>query len=146
VVTTASRRRSGAQNRTAPFQAPTLALWRWPEHGEPIHMSRRGPAQRYTTTAWAHTLGGRAARHGWTARDLSQLLRDWIGVGHWMPGHTAQTGLLRAIIVWHANREERPAAQLADRTNAACAVAIPNPHRGHDSSSRLRGHLLLRCT
>jgi hypothetical protein len=39
-----------------------------------------------------------------------------------MPGHTAQAGLLRAIIVWHANREERPAAQLADRTNAACAV------------------------
>jgi hypothetical protein len=110
ITTTRSRRRTGAGNRGAPRRARPdpagLALaraWRSHPHSPPW-------SQRYTVTAWARVLAG-PARHGWTARDVNQLIRDWIGVGHWMPAAPHKPiGLLRAIVAWHANLEERPAA------------------------------------
>jgi hypothetical protein len=67
-------------------------------------------ARRYTTTASAAVLAGPAA-HGWSPRDVDQLIRDWIVVGHWLPDVPHKPiGLLRAIVAWHASLAERPAA------------------------------------
>jgi len=39
------------------------------------------------------------------------LITDWIGVGHWLPESPYKPiGLLGAILAWHANLAERPAA------------------------------------
>ena len=67
-------------------------------------------ARRYSVTTWARVLAGPAC-HGWTSRDVNQLIRDWIGVGHWLLAAPHKPiGLLRAILAWHANLAERPAA------------------------------------
>ena len=67
-------------------------------------------ARRYRTpAAWAAVLAVPAA-HGWTAHDLNQLIRDWVGTGHWMPSRPHKPiGLLGAILAWHDNPQERPA-------------------------------------
>ena len=110
MVTTANRRRGGAGHRGAARRASpnrtALGLaraWRADPHA-PLW------ARRYSVSAWARVLAG-PARHGWTSRDVNQLIRDWIGVGHWLPAAPHKTiGLLRAVLAWHANLAERPAA------------------------------------
>ena len=45
-----------------------------------------------------------AARHGWTPRDVNQLITDWIGTGHWVPDESHKPiGLLGAILAAHGN-------------------------------------------
>jgi hypothetical protein len=68
-------------------------------------------ARRYRTgTPWAAILQGPAA-HGWTPRDINQMITDWIGTGHWMPEQPHKPiGLLAAILAWHGNLDDRPAA------------------------------------
>jgi hypothetical protein len=68
-------------------------------------------ARRYRTGApWSHVLAG-PARHGWTPRDINQLITDWIGTGHWLPESPHRPiGLLGAILAAHGNLDERPAA------------------------------------
>ena len=110
VVTTPSRRRVGAAKRGAARHAsPDVGAvrlaraWRADPHSPPW-------AARYSLTAWARVLSG-AAAHGWVSRDVNQLIRDWIGVGHWLPDSPYKPiGLLRAILAWHTNLEDRPAA------------------------------------
>ena len=126
MVTTAVRRRPGAGNRGAPRRSSpepaALALaraWRADTHSPPW-------ARRYTVTAWVRVLAG-PARHDWTARDVNQLIRDWVGVGHWLPAAPHKPiGLLRAILAWHASLDERPAA--LDEARAAAERAS---HRAH---------------
>lgn len=51
--------------------------------------------------------------HGWTPRDLNQLITDWLGVGHWIADSPHKPiGLLGAILAWYGrdNLAERPAA------------------------------------
>ena len=85
-------------------------------------------ARRYSVTTWARVLAGPAC-HGWTSRDVNQLIRDWIGVGHWLPAAPHKPiGLLRAILAWHANLAERPAA-LEQAREAAERAARTWPHR-----------------
>jgi hypothetical protein len=94
------------------------------------------------------------AEHGWTPRDINQLLTDWIGTGHWLPDLPHKPiGLLGGILAAHGNFEERPSAldvareqeelararqrvtqQLADRTIAERAretgrAALSGPGR-----------------
>ena len=84
------------------------------------------------------------ARHGWVSRDVNQLIRDWIGVRGWLPDAPHKPiGLLGAMLAWHGDLAERPAAadmareaaelaahrvqlaaQLAERTEAAQARAV----------------------
>ncbi|SOJ56949.1 hypothetical protein MSIMFB_04427 [Mycobacterium simulans] len=68
-------------------------------------------ARRYrTSTPWARVLAG-AAQHGWTPRDINQLISDYIGAGHWVPDTPHKpAGLLGAMLTWHSNLQERPAA------------------------------------
>jgi hypothetical protein len=128
VITTHSRRRNGAGNRGAPRRASpepgALALargWRADAQSPPW-------AARHTVSAWARVLAGPAA-HGWCSRDINQLIRDWIGVGHWLPAAPYKPiGLLRAILAWHGadSLDERPAALEMAREAAERAA-----HRAH---------------
>nr|WP_255525603.1 helix-turn-helix domain-containing protein [Mycolicibacterium sp. BK634] len=81
-------------------------------------------ARRYRTGApWAAILAG-PARHGWTPRDLNQLLTDWIGTGHWLPDSPHKPiGLLGKVLATHGNLEERPAALDVAREEAELAAA-----------------------
>jgi hypothetical protein len=110
VLTTRSRRQaagsSAATRRTCP-ENHGLALankWVVDEQSPPW-------ARRYRTgTPWARVLTG-AAQHGWTPRDVNQLITDWIGTGHWIPDEPHKPiGLLGGILAAHGNLAERPAA------------------------------------
>jgi hypothetical protein len=81
-------------------------------------------ARRYRTgTPWAAVLAG-PARHGWTARDLNQLLTDWSGTGHWLPDSPHKPiGLLGKILATHENLQERPAALEVAREQAELRAA-----------------------
>jgi hypothetical protein len=64
----------------------------------------------HTGSPWVHVLKG-AAQHGWTPRDVNQLITDWIGTGHWVPDSPHKPiGLLGGILAAHGNLDERPAA------------------------------------
>jgi hypothetical protein len=97
---------SGAERRRSPDPRALALAHRWvrDEHSPPW-------ARRYRTgTPWANVLTG-AARHGWTPRDINQLITDWIGTGHWVPDAPHKPiGLLGAILAVHGNLAERPAA------------------------------------
>lgn len=106
-LTTASRKpgSSGAARRPA-FDKKTLALanrWVADQQSPPW-------ARRYRTgTPWVHVLHG-PAQHGWTPRDLNQLIADWVGTGHWVPESPHKPiGLLGKILAVHENLEDRPA-------------------------------------
>jgi hypothetical protein len=123
VLTTPARRQaagsSAATRRAAPHnQALALAnKWVVDEQSPPW-------ARRYRTgTPWAPVLTG-AAQHGWTPRDINQLLTDWIGTGHWMPDEPHKPiGLLGAILAAHGNLAERPAALDEARERAELVAA-----------------------
>ena len=79
-------------------------------------------ARRYrTSTPWARVLAG-AAEHGWSPRDINQLISDYVGAGHWVPDTPYKpAGLLGAMLRWHADLQERPAA--ADEAREAEQLA-----------------------
>jgi hypothetical protein len=115
-----------------------------------IHDQQSPPwARRYPTgTPWAHILTG-AAQHGWSARDINQLIRDWIGTGHWMPEAPHKPiGLLGAILAWHDNLEERPAAldearEAAERADHRASVEAQMADREHFRRARQAGKAAL---
>ena len=67
-------------------------------------------ASRYRTPqAWASNLQA-AALHGWTARDVNQVIRDFAGA-RWLAEHPNKPiALLGAILKWHGDLSVRPAA------------------------------------
>lgn len=81
-------------------------------------------ARRYHTgSAWAHVLA-KPAQHGWTARDVNQLIRDWVGTGHWLPDAPHKpVGLLGAMLAWHSDFHDRPAAADIAREQAELIAA-----------------------
>jgi hypothetical protein len=112
VVTTGKSRRAGGGERGAgrrgspDEKAIRLArAWRADRHSPPW-------VRQHSSTAWARVLTGPAA-HGWVSQDVNQLIRDWTGVGHWLPERPHKPiGLLHAILAWHGhdNLADRPAA------------------------------------
>ena len=69
-------------------------------------------AHRYTPAAWSHVLAKPAA-HGWTDRDLNQMLRDHTltGNGKWIATSPHRPILLLAgILNQHGDLDNRPAA------------------------------------
>ena len=122
VVTTPTRRyagRSGAPRRTDPDQRALVLANRW------MHDQQSPPwARRYrTATPWARVLG-QVAQHGWTPRDINQLITDWVGTGHWVPESPHRpVGLLGAILAAHGDPAERPAALDEAREQAELAAA-----------------------
>ncbi len=114
-------RGGGAKRRTSPDPggAALARSWRADRHSPPW-------AQRYSADAWAALLA-RPARHGWTARDLNQLITDWLGItGRTIPGAPHKPiGLLGAILAWHGtdNLDDRPAAAEEAREAEELAAA-----------------------
>ncbi len=112
VVTTGKSRRAGGGNRSAGRRdgpdERSLGLaraWRADRHTPPW-------VRQHSATAWARVLTGPAA-HGWVPQDVNQMIRDWTGVGHWLPERPYKPiGLLHAILAWHGhdNLADRPAA------------------------------------
>ncbi|KUI36280.1 plasmid replication protein [Mycobacterium sp. GA-2829] len=106
-------------------------------------------ARRYRTGApWSHVLAG-PARHGWTARDVNQLLTDWVGTGHWLPEAPHKPiGLLGAILAAHGNLEERPAAleearEREERDERRRRIAAQLAEREANQAARERGRAAL---
>jgi hypothetical protein len=123
VLTTRRRRQnagSSAAQRSASPDEGGLALantWICDEQSPPW-------ARRYRTgTPWASVLSG-PARHGWTPRDINQLLTDWTGTGHWIPESPHKPiGLLGAILAAHGDLENRPSADDVAREEDELAAA-----------------------
>jgi hypothetical protein len=126
MVTTDTRRRPGAATRGATRRASLdpggirlAAGWRADPHCPPW-------ARRYSAAAWAPLLAA-PARQGWVPRDLTQLVTDWTGVHRWVPDDPYKPiGLLGAMLAWHGDLQNRPAA--ADMAREAAELAT---HRAH---------------
>ena len=108
-LTTSHRRKrdgSGAASRHPSPEAALRLAQRWV-----IDPYSPAWARRYRTAApWARVLAG-AAEHGWTPRDINQLISDYIGAGNWVPDAPYKpAGLLGAMLRWHSDPQERPAA------------------------------------
>jgi hypothetical protein len=123
VLTTPPQRQAAgstaATRRTSPDNQGLALANRW------VRDEQSPPwARRYRTgTPWAWVLTG-AARHGWTPRDINQLITDWIGTGHWLPDSPHKPiGMLGAILAAHGNLAERPAALDEEREAAELAAA-----------------------
>ncbi|WP_249026161.1 helix-turn-helix domain-containing protein [Mycobacterium kubicae] len=134
VVTTdpggpAGRRHRGAARRRAPDAGGSALArgWRADAHCPPW-------ARRHSADGWAPLLAGPAA-HGWTPRDLNQLITDWAAVtGARIPDHPRKPiGLLGAMLAWHGRErlDERPAA--LDEAREAAELAA---HRAHLAAQR----------
>lgn len=108
VLTTPGRKTGGsvaARRRSLDTKALNLAnQWVHDEHSPSW-------ARRYRTgTPWVHVLK-QAAHHGWTPRDLNQLLTEWVGTGHWLPESPHKPiGLMGRILAMHGNYQARPTA------------------------------------
>ncbi|MAS04615.1 MAG: helix-turn-helix domain-containing protein [Mycobacterium sp.] len=109
-LTTTTRRksagRSAASRRPRPDNRALLLANHWIADPQTPAWARRyrtgGPWAAMLTTV---------AQHGWTPRDLNQLITDWVGTGHWIPESPYKPiGLLGKILASHGNPAERPAA------------------------------------
>jgi hypothetical protein len=120
-LTTRSRQagRSVAPRRTASDDRALALAVRWVRDEQSPPWARRFR----TGKPWVHVLKG-AAEHGWTPRDVNQLITDWIGTGHWIPDAPHKPiGLLGGILKSHGNLQERPAALEVAREQEELAAA-----------------------
>lgn len=98
--------RGRAHRRACPDKEGTrLALdWRAHDNAPPW-------ARRHSAEAWSTLLAPTPARHGWSPRDLNQLITDWLATGHRIPDNLHKPiGLLGAILTGHGGLDERPTA------------------------------------
>lgn len=104
----ASARHHGAARRRAPDEGGRRLATRW-------RTDRHAPpwVRTYTADSWAAMLAAPAAA-GWTPADLTALVRDWLGTGHWVPDTPARPiALLGTMLAWHSSHnslDDRPAA------------------------------------
>lgn len=122
----------GARRRRCPDAggAALARSWRADPHCPPW-------ARRYSADAWAAMLAA-PARHGWTARDLNQLITDWLGVtGRMIPGAPYKPiGLLGTILAWHGseNLDDRPGAAEEAREAEELAAAAARVARAQQTT------------
>jgi len=110
---------SAATRRTAPNTKALNLANRWVRDQQSPSWARR----YRTGTPWAPVLI-EVARHGWTPRDINQLITDWAGTGHWVPDAPHKPiGLLGAILAAHGNPADRPSALDEEREAAELAAA-----------------------
>ena len=102
---TPSGRGRRACRRVGPDEAGTRLALAWRAHDNAPPWARRHSAE-----AWSTLLAG-PARRGWNARDLNQLITDWLATGHSIPDNPHKPiGLLGAILTSHGPLDERPTA------------------------------------
>ena len=91
-------------------------------------------ARRYRTAhAWASNLQS-AAQHGWTARDVNQLIRDFAGVRWLAQDPRKPIALLGAMLKWHGDLRVRPAA--AEEAREAQELAAVRARIAADQAAR----------
>ena len=94
-------------------------------------------ARRYRTgSPWARILAG-PAHHGWTPRDVNQLITDWIGTGHWVPDTPHKPIGLLGRDHRRARKPPRPSRGGRHRPRTGRTGGGPGPRR--ESACRARG-------
>ncbi|WP_110883847.1 helix-turn-helix domain-containing protein [Mycolicibacterium wolinskyi] len=117
----AKRTRHGASRRRAPDKDGLRLATQW-------RASPGAPrwCQRYSADSWAAMLAAPAAA-GWNARDLTQLVRDWLGTGRRISDSPPRPiALLGTLLAWHLSHNtllDRPAA-LDEAREAAELAAV----------------------
>jgi hypothetical protein len=129
---TTGNRRQGAGRRAAGRRSSTDAGTRLAQKWALDPASPPWVRRYRTPQAWARLLAG-PEQHGWTPRDINQAIRDYIGVGNWVPDSPHKpAGLLGAILRWHGNLAERPAA--ADEAREAEELAATRARIAHNAA------------
>ncbi|WP_236740180.1 repa [Mycobacteroides abscessus] len=84
-------------------------------------------AGQFTPRGWAALLAAPAA-HGWNPADINTMIREWVSVGgNYLPPKPYRPhGLLGAILKWHGDLSDRPAA--AADAQAAAHLAAEQAH------------------
>lgn len=139
-------RHNGAARRRASDEAGRrLAVrWRADPHAPPW-------ARRFSASSWAAMLAAPAAA-GWTPRDLTALVSDWLGAGHRIPDIPPRPiALLGTLLAWHSAHNtlaDRPAAldeareaheRAAAQTRARTAARTAARERAEHAAARTRG-------
>lgn len=108
-----SRGGSPGRRRAAVDEGGRLLACRWLADGQTPAW-----AGNHTPRGWARVLAGPAA-HGWTPADLNMALHEWVHVGgNWLPTTPYKPiGLMAAVIAWHGELADPPAA--AERAREA---------------------------
>ncbi len=133
--TGARARHHGAARRRAPDEKGRRLASRWRADPDTPPWARM-----YTTGSWAGMLAAPAAA-GWTPADLTALVADWLGTGHWIPNAPARPiALLGTLLAWHTSHNslsDRPAAldeareaqaRAAEQARAAAAKQARREH------------------
>ncbi len=104
-ITTRRSRGRRAWRRASPDKAGLALAKSWRAHeGAPAW------ARTHSPHAWAALLAA-PARSGWTARDLTAAVNDWLGTGHRIPDRPHKPiGLMGAILAGHGDFSDRPTA------------------------------------
>jgi hypothetical protein len=71
------------------------------------------------------------------SRDVNQMIRDWVGVGHWLPQHPYKPiGLVGAILAWHDldDLDGRPTA--AEMARDAADLTAHHHHLTNQAAAR----------
>lgn len=122
---------SGAPRRKAPDKGGLALAKAW----------RASPgvprwALRHSADSWATMLAAPAAA-GWTERDLTLLVRNWLEDGRWIPDSPARPiGLLGTLLAWHTSHSalnDRPAAAVDAQVEQLLAA---HRQRASDAESR----------
>ena len=123
VLTTRSRRQPPVAAPLRGAQPSTTKPSPWQTGGSSTSKARRGPGDTAPVRP-GRGCSPEPAQHGWTPRDVNQLITDWIGTGHWIPEDPHKPiGLLGAILAAHGNLQERPRALDEARELAELAAA-----------------------
>jgi len=104
-ITTSRSRGRRALRRASPDKAGVALAKSWRAHDAAPTWARQ-----HSPHAWAALLAA-PARHGWTARDLTAAVNDWLGTGHRIPDRPHKPiGLLGTILAGHGDFSDRPTA------------------------------------
>lgn len=124
-------RQADASRRRAPDKngLRLAALWR-ASPGAPRW------CQRYSADSWAAMLAAPAAA-GWNARDLTQLVQDWLGSGRRISDSPPRPiALLGTLLAWHLSHNtllDRPAA--LDEAREAAELAAAAERKANQAAS-----------
>ncbi|WP_244892689.1 helix-turn-helix domain-containing protein [Mycobacterium asiaticum] len=135
-------RQHGATRRPAPDEAGRRLAGRW--RADP-----QAPpwARRFSAGSWAAMLAAPAAA-GWTPRDLTALVDEWLGTGHFIPDNPPRPiALLGSLLAWytaHNTLSARPAAldearEAQQRATAQARARTAARERADYAAARARG-------
>lgn len=101
----------------------------------------RSPAwvRDHSNQGWAAVLAKPAA-HGWTPEDLNAVIREWSTVGgNFLPTAPHKPiGMLYAILKWHGDLSNRPAADAAAQAAALHAAELADIHARRQAAAAAR--------